>query len=86
MVSEVDPSVSPFLGESYYIRYDEKEGRVVVGPLKIEAYKEYKERIRRRDLIKHVWSLSEKLGEKSEDIIVETLNKLEKDATNKPKD
>ena len=79
MVSEVDPSVSPFLGESYYIRYDEEEGKVVVGPLKIEAYKEYKKQVRkRRELIKHLWNMAEKLGEKSEDIIIETLNKLEK--------
>ena len=81
MVSEVDPSVSPFLGESYYIRYDEKEGKVVLGPLKIEVYKEYKDRVRkRRELIRHVWNLAEKLGEKSEETIIEKLNMLEKEA------
>ena len=81
MVSEVDPSVSPFLGESFYIRYDEKEGKVVLGPLKIEVYKEYKDRVRkRRELLRYIWNLAEKLGEKSEETIIEKLNMLEKEA------
>ena len=75
-VSEVDPSVSPFLGESYYIRYDRELGRVVIGALKEEAYREYKERIRkRRELIKLVWSLSEALGE---DAVEAALRRLER--------
>ena len=63
-VSEVDPSVSPYLGESYYIRYDPGVRRVAIGALREEAYREYKERVRRRrEMIKLVWSLSEELGE-----------------------
>jgi len=41
IVSEIDPAVGPFVGESYYMR--EEEGEVVLGPLKEEAIKEYKE-------------------------------------------
>jgi hypothetical protein len=44
VVSEVDPSVGPFVGESYYMRVE--EGRVALGPLKEEALKEYKDRMR----------------------------------------
>ena len=66
MVSEVDPSVSPFLGESYLIRFDDEKKRVVLGPLKEEAYKEYKERIRKRkNLIKMLWNAIEKHGEEA---------------------
>ncbi|HDD25985.1 MAG TPA: hypothetical protein ENF75_02725, partial [Acidilobales archaeon] len=64
MVSEIDPTVSPFLGESYYIRYDEESKRVILGPLKEEAYKEFKERIRRRkNLFKLLWDTLERVGE-----------------------
>jgi len=42
VVSEVDPSVGPFVGESYYMRVE--EGRVALGPLTDEALKEYKDR------------------------------------------
>lgn len=64
MVSEVDPTVSPFLGESYLIRYDEGRGKVVLGPLREEAYREYKERVRRRkELFKLLWSAVEERGE-----------------------
>ncbi|MHA1595524.1 MAG: hypothetical protein ACTSXX_12430 [Candidatus Baldrarchaeia archaeon] len=64
MVSEVDPTVSPFLGESYLIRYDEKTKKVVLGPLKEEAFKEYKERIRKRkNIFKQLWIAIENLGE-----------------------
>ena len=76
MVSEIDPTVSPFLGESYFIRYDEESKKVVLGPLKEEAYKEYKEHIRKRkNLFKQLWSAAEKLGE---DAIEEKLKELVK--------
>ena len=65
MVSEIDPSVSPFLGESYFIRYDGKANKVTLGPLKTEAYREYKETVhRRRELIKLLWEVAEEKGEK----------------------
>ncbi|MGC9178124.1 MAG: hypothetical protein ACP5G6_06900 [Conexivisphaera sp.] len=65
MVSEVDPSVSPFMGDSYLIRYDEDSRRVVMGPLKEEAYRDYKNRVRiRRKLMEELWSLADELGER----------------------
>ncbi len=74
MVSEVDPSVSPFLGESIYIRYDDEKKRAVLGPLKEESYKEYEGKIkRRRDIVKLLWSTLEVVGE---DEVEEALNKL----------
>jgi len=44
VVSEIDPAVGPFVGESYYMRA-EGEG-VLLDPLKEEAIKEYKEKAR----------------------------------------
>jgi len=76
MVSEIDPTVSPFLGESYFIRYDEEKKKVLLGPLKQEVYKEYKEQIRKRKtLIKLLWNAIEKYGE---DIIEQKLKELMK--------
>ncbi len=46
LVSEVDPSVGPFVGESY--RMWIKEGKVTMGPLTPEALKEYKIRVEQR--------------------------------------
>jgi len=78
VVSEVDPSVSPFLGESYLIRYEEESKRVAVGPLKPEVYKEYKERIRKRkELIKQLWNTTEKHGEKTTEEKLKELAKEE---------
>ena len=64
MVSEIDPSVSPFLGESYFIRYEKEKDKIVLGPLKEEVYKEYKEKIKKRKtLIKLLWNTIENKGE-----------------------
>ena len=63
VVSQVDPSVSPFSdpGSSVYIRYDKESGRVVVGPLKEEAFKEVKESVRRRvEAFRKLWRLMER--------------------------
>jgi len=77
MVSEVDPTVSPFLGESYYIRYDKAKGRVVSGPLREEAYREYKRRVRmRREVIRLLWRILEELEEGSEERVAEALRAL----------
>jgi hypothetical protein len=63
VVSEVDPSVGPFVGESWYMRVE--EGKVVLGPLKGEALREYKERSRkRRELLRRLWRLLDAVGEK----------------------
>ena len=64
MVSEIDPSVSPFLGESYFIRYEKEKDKIVLGPLKEEVHKEYKEKIKKRKtLIKLLWNTAENIGE-----------------------
>ena len=79
MVSEVDPSVSPFLGESYFIRYEKK--MIALGPLRREAYKEFKERAqKRRELIKLLWKTAdmieneEKIKEKLENLLKKNKN------------
>jgi 20S proteasome alpha/beta subunit len=65
VISEVDATVSPFLGDSVYIRWDEKKKKVVAGALKEEAIKEYKQKIKwRRKLIEVIWLIAERLGEK----------------------
>jgi hypothetical protein len=44
VVSEVDPSVGLFVGESYYMRVEEE--KVALGLLNEEALKAYKDRMR----------------------------------------
>ena len=62
VVSEVDPSVGPFVGESWLMRVE--EGKVFLGNLKPEALREYKERSwRRRELLKRLWRLLDVIGE-----------------------
>jgi hypothetical protein len=62
MVSEIDPAVGPFVGESYYMRVE--GGKVVLGPLKEEAVKEYKEKIKwRKELIRKIWEFLDDVGE-----------------------
>ena len=61
-VSEVDSTVGPFLRESWLMRVE--EGKVLLGELKEQAYREYKERVRRRkELIKEFWRACDLLGE-----------------------
>ncbi len=76
VVSEVDPSVSPFLGESYFIRYE--NGRVTLGPLKEEAYAEYKDKTaKRKELFKLLWTAAEEVGEEEvEKILREALTSV----------
>ena len=48
LVSEVDTSVEPFLGESWLMRIE--NGKILLGPLKEETYKKFKEKIKVRKL------------------------------------
>ncbi len=74
VVSEIDPSVSPFLGESLFIRYDPEEKRVILGPLKKEAFKEYKEKIKsRKEAFRLLW---EAMEYSSEENIINNLKRL----------
>jgi len=62
VVSEVDPAVGSFVGESYFMRVE--NGKVVLGPLKIEALKEYKQKIpRRKEILQRIWRLLDIFGE-----------------------
>ncbi|RJS88533.1 hypothetical protein CW705_08710 [Candidatus Bathyarchaeota archaeon] len=66
MVSEVDYSVGPFVGESYLMRIETKgnQRNIALGPLKEEALREYKEKIaKRRELIREFWRLCDEVGE-----------------------
>lgn len=54
--------MGPFLGESWLMRVE--GDRVVLGPLKPEFFKEYKDRVsKRRELLKLLWELCEVRGE-----------------------
>ena len=78
-VSEIDTSVGPFVGESWLMRVD--KGKVVLGPLKDEALREFKDKVRKRkELIRKLWRLCE-VVEKEEEvnkIIEEALEKQRK--------
>ena len=78
VVSEVDASVGPFVGESWLMRIENK--KVVLGPLKEESIKEFKERVRlRREILKKIWNLSDDLGEEK---VLEIIEKMEKEQEN----
>jgi len=80
-VSEIDTSVGPFVGESWLMRVDRAEGKVMLGPLKDEALREFKDKVRKRkELIRKLWRLCE-VVEKEEEvdkIIEEALEKRRK--------
>jgi len=62
VVSEIDPAVGSFVGESYYMRAGE-EG-VLLGPLTEEAIKEYKEKAKqRKEIIRRIWRILDTAGE-----------------------
>ncbi len=80
MVSEVDSSVGPFVGESYLMRLERaEEGRyIALGPLKVEALREYKEKtVKRREMLQKVWRLCDIVGEEK---VLDSLDKLEGEA------
>ncbi len=86
VVSEIDPSVGPFVGESYYMRVE--NGDIVLGPLAEEAVKDYKEKVRKRkEIIKQVWRLSDQITEqKITEKIKELESELKKAETEKNKE
>jgi len=74
VVSEVDPAVGPFIGESYLLRIE--KGEITLGPLKIEALKEYKQKIpKRKDILRRLWKLLDILGEEEINKMIEELEK-----------
>jgi transcription initiation factor IIE alpha subunit len=53
-----------------------ENGEVLLGPLKEEAIKEYKERVRRRkELIRRMWRIFDALGEEDIAAKIEELEK-----------
>jgi 20S proteasome alpha/beta subunit len=67
-VSEVDTSVGPFAGESYFMRVkvDGEQKSIALGPLTDEAVIEYKTKISaRKELLKKLWRLSDAHGEEA---------------------
>lgn len=81
-VSEVDPSVSPFLGDSLMIRFDEKEQKVKMGPLTAKALKGYKASVsKRREMLIKLWQLAELAGEDAASKQLEALLKQAKAET-----
>jgi len=79
MVSEIDPAVGPFIGESWLMRVE--EGEVFLGPVKEDALREFKEKTRkRRELIKLLNLLCDVVGEdKVEKALVGLFGEVEKD-------
>jgi hypothetical protein len=74
VVSEIDPAVGPFIGESYYMRA--KKGEVLLGPLEPEAIKEYKLRVaRRKELLQRIWKLFDSIGEERIEKMIKELKK-----------
>ena len=75
VVSEIDPAVGPFIGESYYMRVD--GGKVLLGPLKEEAIKKYKEMARqRKELLRRIWRIFDAAGEEK---ILQKIEEMEKE-------
>jgi len=72
VISEIDPSVGPFIGESYYMRV--KDENVVLGSLMEEAVEECKEGARRRkELIRRIWRLFDLAGEDAVDAKIDEI-------------
>ena len=63
-VSEVDPTVSPFLGDSFYLRFDDEQNRPISGRLNAESLKKYKETAQvKRRMMQLVWQAGENMGD-----------------------
>ncbi len=75
VVSEIDPAVGPFIGESYLMRV--KEGKVLLRLLTEEAVKEFKEKARlRKELIRRFWRLLDAVGEQK---VLQKIKRLERE-------
>ncbi|WP_144244830.1 Ntn hydrolase family protein [Thermococcus eurythermalis] len=79
MVSEIDPSVGPFVGESWLMRVE--DGKVALGAINEEALREFKEQVRKRkELIQELMLLCDVLGEdKVEELILTSLAEVGED-------
>ena len=76
VVSEIDPAVGSFIGESYYMRVEKDE--VLLGSLKEEAIKEYKKKARqRKEIIRRIWRILDSVGEEK---VREKIEELEENS------
>ncbi|RLE87593.1 MAG: hypothetical protein DRJ67_04355 [Thermoprotei archaeon] len=83
VVSMVDPTVSPLTDpmSSVYIRYDEEKGKVVMGPLTSDAFKNTKDSVQRRiEAVRLLWEAMEVAGEET---ILKSLQSLKEKALKK---
>jgi hypothetical protein len=77
LASEVDPGVSPYIGDSIYMRYDPGENDVVVGSIKDQVLIKMMERLeRRREAIKLLWRAMDILGDEREERVLRLLKGL----------
>lgn len=75
-ISAVNPYVSPLSSflDSIYIRWSEEDGGPVLGPLRMEAFIEAKQRSSKRlSVYRELWDLMERVGE---DVVREALESL----------
>ena len=82
VVSEIDPAVGSFIGESYYMRVGKKG--VLLGPLTEEAIKEYREKTKqRKELIRRIWRILDTVGEQK---LLQKIEELEKEQRTEQKE
>ena len=84
VVSEVDTTVGPFVGDSYLMSINQEMPQINgilnfnLGPLQEEMIPEFRERIKkRRQLILHLWSLCDIHGEKKVENVLDSLLEVE---------
>ncbi|MEM0439894.1 MAG: hypothetical protein QXX84_08545 [Sulfolobales archaeon] len=75
--SEVDPSISPNIGDSILLRLDPSEKEVVMGSIKDHVLLKLRERLeRRREAFKILWKAMESLGDEREERVLRLLRNL----------
>jgi len=77
LASEVDPQVSPYIGDSIFLRYDPGEKDVVMGSIKDQVLIKMRERVeRRREALRLLWRAMDTLGDEREERVLRLLRNL----------
>lgn len=77
VASEIDPSVSPNIGDSIFLRQDPSEKEIVIGSIKDQALIKLRERLeRRREGFKILWRAMEMLGDEREERVLRLMRNL----------
>jgi len=77
IASEVDPNVSPNIGDSLFMRYDPNEKDIVVGSIKDQAISRMRDRLeRRKEAFKLLWRSMDILGDDREDRVIRLLRNM----------